>query len=115
MDALLRSASHSIVTTVLLVIWSGLLLGLLWRVLSLALPALWQWFAYQMVPILVHEPPRLFARLPGTINPRLVSLPPEQRLAKAPLPRLPDPDNEPTRQLFHKSPTFVGHKEKTTA
>jgi hypothetical protein len=106
MDEFLRSASHQIVTGVLLLVWSGLLLGIAWKVFSLALNFIQRMFIHQPVPIFLRKLPVQRARLPSSTSPRLETQPPERFLAETPLPLLPDPHNEITFQLFH-------HKEET--
>lgn len=124
MDEFLRSASHSIVTSALLLVWSGLLLGIAWKVISLALKAVRQLFPRrQLAPVFVRELPVQRPRLPGSQSHLLETRYPDRLLAETPLPLLPDPHNELAFQLFHhkypvftghKHPAFTGHKETTT-
>jgi len=93
MDEFLRSASHSIVTTVLLVIWSGLLLGVTWKVLT----HLWNAARRLLpgrafIPVSVLSPTR--PRLTVRTTPRLVANNPERFLTEAPLPLLLSPQDD---------------------
>ena len=110
MDEFLRSASHSIVTGALLVIWSGLLLGITWKVISLALNTIQQMFPQrQLVPFFMRELPVQRTRLPGSTSPKLETQPPGGLLAETPLPLLPAPQNhEFAFSIFHP------HHEKET-
>ncbi len=133
MDEFLRSASHQLVTGALLLVWSGLLAGITWKVISFALKTIPQMLPRrQLDPSPLRELPVQRARLPGSTSPLLETRSPDRLLAEAPLPLLPDPHNELTCQLFHthkhpktighkhpafaghKHPAFAGHKEKTT-
>ncbi len=108
MDEFLRSASHQLVTGALLLVWSGLLLGITWKALSFLLKVLQRMFPRrQLAPIFVRELPVQRARLPGSKSPLLETRPPDRLLAEAPLPLLPDPHNELTFQLFHKENTTL--------
>ena len=93
MDEFLRSASHNIVTTVLLVIWSGLLLGATWKVLSHLWNALCRLLpdrTFPAVKVLFPQRPRLSV---STV-PVLVANNPERYLSETPLPLLLPPQED---------------------
>lgn len=108
MDAFFRSASHNIVTTVLLFIWSGLLLGLAWKILSHVWSVLRRLLPGRPFPTLkVLFPQR--PRLSVSTAPALVANNPERGLTDAPLPLLlPPQDDLLAIQIFQP------HNEDTT-
>ncbi len=79
MDTFFRSASHNIVLAVLLLFWSGLILGVFWKILSHA------WNALRRL-------------LPGRTHPVVQVLRPqyprEHTLSEASLPLLPLPQDD---------------------
>jgi len=108
MDEFLRSASHNIVTTVLLFTWSGLLLGLAWKILSHVWSFLRRLLPGRPFPTLkVLFPQR--SRLSVSTAPALVANNPERFLNEAPLPLLLPPQDD----LFTIS-LFQPHHEDTT-
>ncbi len=108
MDAFFRSAAHNIVTTVLLVIWSGLLLGVTWKVLSHIWNALRRLLPGRTHPVVqVLHPQR--PRLSVSTVPALVANNPERLLTEAPLPLLLSPQDD----LLVIS-LFQPHNEETT-
>ena len=93
MDEFLRSASHNLVTTVLLVIWSGLLLGVTWKVLTHLWNAVRRLLPGRAsIPVRVLSPNR--PRLTVLTTPRLVANNPERFLIEAPLPLLLSPQDD---------------------
>jgi hypothetical protein len=93
MDEFLRSASHSIATTVLLVIWSGLLLGVAWKVLVHLWNTLRRLLPGRTFPTLkVLSPQR--PRLSASTVPMLVANDPERLLTEAPQPLLLSPQDD---------------------
>jgi hypothetical protein len=108
MDEFLRAASHSIVTTVLLVIWSGLLLGVTWKVLNQlgnGLRRLLPGKTFPTVKVLLPQRPRLSV----SSVPVLVANNPEQLLQEAPRPLLPTPQDD-----LLVTALFQPHYEDTT-
>lgn len=108
MDAFFRSAAHNIVTTVLLVIWSGLLLGVTWKVLNHVWNALLRLLPGRTHPVVqVLHPQR--PRLSVSTAPALVANDPERYLSEASLPLLLPPQDD----LLAIS-LFQPHNEDTT-
>lgn len=108
MDEFLREASHSIVTTVLLVIWSGLLLGVTWKILSQlgnGLRRLLPGKTFPAVKVLLPQRPWL----PASSLPALVANNLERLLQEAPRPLMPAPQDD----LLVAS-LFQPHYEDTT-
>ena len=106
MDEFLRSASHSLVTGALLVIWSGLLLGILWKIVELALATTRAHLPHEVVPVPIRE---IFLEAPRLANrpaPALGSNNPELLLAGQSQPLLPTPQATPISiPFFHKETT----------
>jgi hypothetical protein len=114
MDEFLRSASHGIVTTSLLIIWSGLLLGIAWKLLA----RLWS-IAQKLLPrrhpaLVIVFPPARRHRLTASTFPALVANSPDERQAEAPTRLcLPPHDEFTTESLYFLSFNLTLHNEET--
>lgn len=92
MDEFLRSASHSIVTTVLMVIWGGLLLGVIWKILSHLWSVLHRLLPGRTFPTVKELYPQR-PRLSVSVAPALVANNPESFLSEVPRPLLLPPQD----------------------
>lgn len=99
MDEFLRSASHQLVTGTLLVVWSGVLIGITWKIFELAWAAAREHLPRETAPVSIRE---IFLEYP-----RLDSNHPEPLLAETAMPQLPPPPQAP--HLFIS--LFQKHKE----
>jgi hypothetical protein len=109
MDEFLRSASHEIVTGALLVIWGGLLFGMLWKIFELAWKSTTRLFTpREPVPFQIREVFLEHPRIAATVPPVLETGGPTPLLDEAIQPLLPVPPQAP-HSLF--IPLFQKHKE----
>ena len=109
MDEFLRPATHELVTGALLVIWSGLLLGLIWKTLSLIWGAALRLVSQPAtaISVIFFSPER--PELPRAEDPLLGEAHPGARLDGKPQPLLPGPQATP-----FLIPFFHSHKENTS-
>jgi len=106
MDEFLRSASHSIVTSVLLVIWSGLLLGTGWKAITFLWNAV-QRLLPRRLPNQVKTIRPAQRRLSVTQFPALVANSPFGLLADVPTTLLLPPHNEMTDEVQYFIPLDI--------
>jgi len=107
MDEFLRPVTHGIVTSVLLIIWSGLLLGLAWK----ALFTLWNFLQSRLLPRKRFQPVRVITparpQFGASYHPALaVSSPPGLLVEVSPLLYLP-PHNEMAEEILFCIPLEI--------